>query len=209
MLLCVAGFLVAACATGGAGPSTAIAHAASARDTSALVPAGYGSLRQDDVALHLQRFSLQLRLIPLDESVIRLLSPDSYRALRSLRESHRAAIEAVARRATGNPVVWYVTFFSTEPGETRFSPMELGITNVGRDFRPLDVVPLTPGFGEQRLRQRESQSALVLFDPQLDVNQPLAASYETATTGSDWDATLARLERERTLVRSRAASARH
>jgi hypothetical protein len=172
------------------------------------VPAGYGSLKQDDVALHLQRFSLQLRLIPLDESVIRLLSPDSYRALRSLRESHRAAIDAVARRGAADPAVWYVTFFSTEPGETRFSPMELAITNVGRDFRPLDVIPLTPGFGEQRLRQRESQSALVLFDPQLDPNQPLTANYETATTGTDWDQTLSLLERERSLVRARAAGGR-
>ena len=40
-----------------------------------------------------------------------------------------------------------------ERGETRFSPREFVITNVGRDFRPIDVIPLTPGFGEQRLRR--------------------------------------------------------
>ncbi len=65
--------------------------------------------------------------------------------------------------------VWYVSFFALEQGETRFSPNELIINNTGRDFRPLDLVPLTPGFGEYRLKQREVQSALLVFDGQLDL----------------------------------------
>ena len=82
--------------------------------------------------------------------------------------------------------------------------MDLVITNVGRDFRPLDVLPLTPGFGEQRLRQRETHSALYVFDGELNANQPLVVTYETARNG-DWAATLQRIERERVLIRSRAA----
>jgi hypothetical protein len=57
--------------------------------------------------------------------------------------------------------------------------MEFVITSVGRDFRPIDVLPITPGFGQQRLRQREVQAALFAFDPQVDVNQPLTVQYES------------------------------
>jgi hypothetical protein len=194
-------------ASSGAAATPAPARPSATRDSSALVPVGFGTLRQDDIALRLQRFSVQVRLIPLDESIIRLLSPDSYRSLQSLRESRRAEIDATARRLASAPSIWYATFFSTDPGEARFSPMELTITNVGRDFRPIEMFALTPGFGEQRLKQRESQSALVLFEPQLDPNQPLVVNYQSTTNG-DWSATLETLERERALVRTRAASAR-
>jgi hypothetical protein len=179
-----------------------------ARDSVAgLVPAGFGTLRQDDIALRLSRFGLQVRLVPLDESVIRLLSPDSYRALAELTRSKRADLDAIARRSALRSLnLWFASFFTAEPGETRFSPREIVITNVGRDFRPLDVVPLTPGFGEQRLRQRDTQSAVLAFDGQVDLNQPLVVAYET-TSNSDWGTILQRIESERALVRSRATRA--
>jgi hypothetical protein len=177
---------------------------ASSRDTgAALIPPGFGSLRQDDVAVRLQVLGLQVRVLPLDESVIRTLSPDSYRTLHGLVESQRPRITAIERRTgLGHSSVWYVSFFGTEVGETRYSPMELIVTSVGRDFRPLDVIPLTPGFGEQRLRQRESQSALYVFDGQVDVNQPLVVQYETQRN-SDWSVILERIERERAMIRAR------
>ena len=190
------------------GPVTAPAPMASATrpDSATLVPPGLGSLRQDDVALHLQLQGLEVRAIPLDESILRTLSPDSYRSLRELVASQRDAIASVERRSGARPLnVWYVSFFGTEVGEVRFSPMEMIVTSVGRDFRPIEVVPLTPGFGAQRLRQRESQSALIVFDGQIDVNQPLVLQYETAQNG-EWASILERVERERALVRSRVRS---
>lgn len=173
-------------------------------DTMALIPAGFGTLRQDDIALQVQRFGLQVRAIPLDESVIRVLSPDSYRALRELVRSQSTRLEEVRRR-TAYPTLstWYVSFFGVEIGEARFSPMEVIVTNVGRDFRPVEVIPLSPGFGQQRVRQREVQHALYVFDGALDVNQPIVLAYETARSSS-WSSVLERIERERALVRSRA-----
>ena len=174
-----------------------------------VVPPGYGTLRQDDIALRLGRADgLQVRATPLDESVIRLLSPDSYRALAELKRSRTTAITQVARRnGVSDPSLWYVSFFTVQRGETRFSPREFIITNVGREFRPLDVLPLTPGFGEQRLRQNGRQEALYVFDGQLDVQQPLSVAYE-AERNDDWAALLPSLERERSLVKSRAAARR-
>lgn len=169
-----------------------------------LIPAGFGTLRQDDISVRVQQQGLQVRAIPLDETVIRVLSPDSYRALRDLLASQRDRIEQDKRRfAMTTFSLWYLSFFGVEVGEARFSPMELIISNVGRDFRPLDVIALTPGFGSQRVRQREVQHALYIFDAQLEINQPLTLTYETAKS-SEWPSVLERIERERSLVRSRA-----
>ena len=216
----VGGLLAAACASGSSGtagaPATpsAIATADSAaRRTAAdtlpgLVPAGYGTFKQEDLSLRLRSSSLQVRATPLDESIIRLLSPDSYRAMSELKRSKQDAIAAVGRRnAVRELSLWYVSFFAVERGETRFSPREFIITNVGRDFRPLDVIPLTPGFGEQRLKQNGRQDAVYVFDGRLDPQQPLTVSYETARN-EDWASLLPLIERERALVRGRAAAGR-
>lgn len=195
----------AACLTSGGPDVLSTTPSAVSRDSSSLlVPAGYGSLRQEDVAIRVSRGGLQVQAIPLDETIIRLLSPDSYRALREQLTSRKATLDSLARRTGLDGFsVWLVRFHGLEQGETPFSPMEFIITSVGRDFRPIDVFPVTPGFGQQRLRQREVQTGLYVFDPQVDVNQPLTVQYET-TRNSEWSVVLARIERERVLVRSRA-----
>lgn len=172
-----------------------------------LVPAGYGTLRQDDIAIRLALpGGLQVRAAPLDETFIRLLSPDSYRALREVVNSKEAELAALQQRVRmPSYSLWIVNFFAQEQGETRFSPMEIVIRNVGRDFRPLDVLPMTPGFGEYRLRQRETQSALFVFDGQVDPNQLLSMVIETEESAG-WQTVLQRVERERALVRSRSGA---
>jgi hypothetical protein len=195
-----------ACLGGGSNPAvvTTTPSAASRDSSRLLVPAGYGSLKQEDIAIRVARGGLQVQAIPLDETIIRVLSPDSYRALREQLTSRQSAIDSLARRTgTGGFSVWMVRFHGLEQGETPFSPMEFIVTSVGRDFRPIDVFPITPGFGQQRLRQREVQQALYLFDPQVNVNQPLTEQYES-TRNSEWSLILSRIERERVLVRSRA-----
>ena len=180
------------------------ARAQQAMADTASLPAGYGTLRQDDIAIKVQFNALQVRVLPLDESVIRTLSPDSYRALRELRESKRASVDGVLRR-TGMPgaSLWYVQFFNLEPGEARFSPMELVINSAGRDFRPFDLFALTPGFGEQRLQQREVQAAVYVFDPAVDINQPLTVTFETQSS-TVWETLFKKVDRERAMIRSRA-----
>lgn len=175
----------------------------------AFVPAGFGSLRQDDIALKISPSSgLQVRAIPLDERILRLLSPDSYRSLRDILRSKDKELTAVRERGRlSSYSIWYVSFYALEQGETRFSPQEFIISNVGRDFRPVDVLPLSPGFGEYRLKQREVQSALLVFDGQLDVNQPLTAQVEGIASVTDWGRVVQSIERERAAVRSRAAAA--
>jgi hypothetical protein len=168
------------------------------------VPPGYGTLRQDEIAIRLELQGLIVRVIPLEESLIRLLTSDSYRALRELQESNKQAIAAVTRRRGGQPPdLWYVSFYGVAP-DVHFSPMELIITSSGRNFRALEVIPLSSGFGEQRLKQRETQSALYLYDEEVDLNQPLMVTFQDQQSAS-WEQILTRVERERALVRARAS----
>ncbi len=199
--------IVTACAGGAptaAGQSGSLAPISDDTTGRASVPVGFGTLRQDDVAIRLELQGLIVRAIPLDENLIRLLTPDSYRALRELQESNKQAISAVTRRTGGRaPDLWYVSFYGVEP-DVHFSPMELVITSSGRDFRALEVLPLSSGFGEQRLRQRETQSAIYLFDESVDLDQPLTVTFQNVRDDS-WEQILTRVERERALVRARAS----
>ena len=205
-IVCMVG-AISACAGGAptaAGQSGTLAPIADDTVGRANVPVGFGSLRQDDIAIRLELQGLIVRAIPLDENLIRLLTPDSYRALRELQESNKSAIAAVTRRTGGrSPDLWYVSFYGVQP-DVHFSPMELVITSSGRDFRALEVLPLSSGFGEQRLKQRETQSAIYLFDEAIDLDQPLTVTFQDVRDGS-WDQILTRVEREKALVRARAA----
>ena len=168
------------------------------------VPVGYGTLRQDEIAIRMELPGLIMRAIPLDENLIRLLTPDSYRALRELQESNKQAIAGVTRRTGGRlPDLWYVSFYGVQP-DVHFSPMDMVITSSGRDFRALEVLPLSSGFGEQRLKQRETQSAIYLFDEDIDLDQPLSVTFQNVRDDS-WEQVLTRIERERALVRARAS----
>ncbi|HKS06475.1 MAG TPA: hypothetical protein VJR92_09205 [Gemmatimonadaceae bacterium] len=190
--------------TSGEPAATPAAPRAQQQDTSALIPAGYGSLRQEEIALTLNTNGLIVRALPLDDNFIRTLSPDSYRTMLGQRESKRAAIDSIARRTGTQSVdLWYVSFFNEQPGEARFSPRDVLLTNQGRDFRPLEILPLTPGFGEYRVRQRQLHAAIYVFDGALDPNQVLTLAVET-TRGGDWQTVLLRVERERATIRARA-----
>lgn len=168
-----------------------------------LLPPGYGTLRQDDISLHIDAGVALVRALPLEESLIRLLTPDSYRALRDLKESNRSAIDAIVRRYGGRPVsVWLVSFYGVEPN-ARFTPGDLILTSGGRDFQPYDIIPLSVGFGENRLRQRETQSALYIYDGDVQVNQPVSIQYQGLVDNS-WGDVLQRIERERAMIRARA-----
>ncbi len=188
-------------------PPALPARSADVADTTGagLIPSGFGTLKQDDIAVKLQVPDVLVKLTPLDESVIRTLSTDSYRALRGIAESHKAAVaREVAQHGLLRGSLWYVSFYGLAP-DARFSPLEMTINSAGQDFRPLEIIPVSGGFGEQRLQPRVTQTALYVFDDALDVNQPLIVSFGNERN-SGWSAILSTIERERALVRSRALS---
>lgn len=210
VLALVGALYMGACGPGSAGSTPEQTPTpVSARDADSgadeRVPAGYGSLRQDDISVKVRLPQILVRAIPLDESVIRLLSPDSYRALREIREGggRREQIErSAARLGVQYPSLWYVSYFGLQP-DARYSSGDIDIVSGGRDFRPLDVIALTAGFGSERVGQREVQSAVYLFDHGIDTDHALTVTVESVPTTS-WNAVIPVIERERALVRSRA-----
>jgi hypothetical protein len=200
--------LAAGCTTpAGSGPAPQATMPASRvtpdSTSSTLVPPGLGTLKQDELAIILQPNGVRITAIPLDESVIRVLAPDSYRNLRATLESKR---QQIARRASQHglrdPRVWYVSFAGLEP-DARFVPTDITVTSGGRDYRPFDVIPLTSGFGEQRLQPRDIQRGLLLFDEALDVSQPITVS-SANERNTDWEARLQKIDAERASIRARA-----
>ncbi|MGE5731976.1 MAG: hypothetical protein ACM37U_08550, partial [Gemmatimonas sp.] len=192
----VLGAIVAACATAqppGPTPTTQPAlpagHVASDSMSSTLIPAGLGTVRQDSISIVLQPEGVRVSAIPLDEAVIRVLASDSYRALHATLESKRQQImQRASMRGVREPRVWYVRFYGLAP-DARFVPTDFTVTSGGREYRPLDVIPLSPGFGTQRLQPREQQAALLLFEDGLDVSQPLVVTMGSQRN-TDWETIL-------------------
>lgn len=201
-------WLLAAALGCGGGPEEPGAPAPEAapargRGGAPLVPPGYGTLRQDAFTVPLRVGDLLIKATPLSEGVIRLAAPDTYDRLRDLALTHHTWARDVAARAglRDDPLLFLVSFFTFAP-RSEYTPTDLQLVSEGRLYRPLDFVPLTPGFGIQFLQQEQTQIALYAFDPSVDLNIPLRVQY--GTTGSDaWEQILSLLETERARVRAR------
>lgn len=172
-----------------------------------LPPPGFGSLKQSDLALRARNDELEVRLVPLDQRVTRLLARDAYHSLESLIHSRRASIDSVARLyGLSAPGLALVTFFGGREG-ARFDPstLTLGIRN--RDLRPSGIVPLSPRFTSQQLGVREQVSAIFLFEELFPVTDDFNFAYQGLVSDS-WEDKQRLLDRERGRVAARARAIR-
>jgi len=190
--------LTAAAGCGGVGTPASGGQPRGPAGERVLVPAGYGTMIQDEFTLTLESGALQLKVTPLAESVIRLAAPDTYERLTGLARSSGAAL----RSPTGRPpTLFLVSLFSRDP-TVRYEPESLHILNRGLRYRPEAIHAITPGWGGQRLRQEETQIAVYAFDSGIDLEISLTVEYEGARNTS-WEGILTRLELERVRVQGR------
>lgn len=177
--------------------------AAQAGEQVPAVPVSYGTLNQDDLSLRVRNDDVEIRFIPLDPLVTRLLANDAFQSLRSLVMTRRRAIDSVASRAgVSEPGLALVSFFGLRP-DTRFDPQTLTLLIRNRVFRPLGVIPISPKFNSQQLDAREQASAIYLFEEDIPVNDSFSLSYG-ALTSEDWQNKQPILDRERARVSARA-----
>ena len=168
-----------------------------------LPPPSLGSLKQSDLALRLRSDELEVRLVPLDQRVTRLLARDAYESLEGLVRSRRSAIDSLARLSgISAPGLALVTFFGGREG-ARFDPsnLHLGIRN--QLLRPRGIVPFSPRFTSQQLSVREQVSAIYIFDELLPVTDAFTFSYQ-GRVSEDWQNKQRLLDRERGRVAARA-----
>jgi hypothetical protein len=170
-----------------------------------LPPAGYGTLSQDDitVGISVPEGSLAIKATPLTEWVIRMTAPDTYRRLNGYKVSRGEEILRRARRngERGWPLVVFVTFY-TRQVESTYEPYDLQIRSQNLVIRPFDILPVTPDFNRERLRQEESQVALYLFPSEVDLDLPVVFEYD-GREGGRWGGIRSTLDRELAKVLSR------
>jgi hypothetical protein len=164
-----------------------------------LPPGGFGTLTQNDLALRIRTTDLDLRFVPLDPRVTRLLARDSWESLRSVVQSRRAAIDSVANMTgVSRPGLALVTFFA-QRDNARFDPQSVTVRIRGREYRPLGIVPFSGQFTSQQLDVRQQVSAIFLFEQDLPVNDSFVVLY-AGQPSDDWQGKQRALERERARV---------
>jgi hypothetical protein len=146
---------------------------------------------------------LEVRLVPLDERVTRLLARDSYQSLQSLVHSRRSSIDSLAKLSgISAPGLALVTFFGGREG-ARFDPQTLTLVIRNGVLRPRGIVPFSPRFTSQQLNVREQVSAIFLFDELLPVTDDFSFSYQ-GRNSEDWQNKQRLLDRERGRVAARS-----
>jgi hypothetical protein len=197
-ILLLAGWLAA-----GSLGATAVNAQTAGPTSGRLPPPGYGSLTQNDLALRVVTPDIEVRFIPLDQRVTRLLAKDSWESLQSLVQSRRGSIDSVANMAgVSRPGLALVTFFG-QRSNARFDPQTLTVGVRNRLFRPLGIVPFSGRFTGQQLDVREQVSGIFLFEEDLPVDDSFTISYNGITSG-DWTGKQRQLDRERARVALRA-----
>lgn len=197
--LLIAAFVFAASAEGAFAQtgrdSSKVSMPNNQRDT---IPIGFGSLKQDGVSLSIRTGALLVKVTPMNEAVIRLTAPDTWRRLHALKEAHKQELN----KSMGDQDYFLVSFFSYEPDVT-FQPQDIQLSHQGRTLRSTAIVPITTGWGKQRLAQQESQTAIYAFDGPIDYEQDITLQYGM-DSATNWSDIIRALQDERAKVKSRA-----
>lgn len=168
---------------------------------SGLVPAGFGTLLQDQISLRLQSGRLLIKVTPLAENIIRLTAPDTYERLRGLAAIHGPR---ASRTALGSePSLFLVSLFSYQPDVT-YEPEDLQLVNRGLRLRPEGIAPISPSWGTQRLGQQEARMAVYAFPGEMEWESELIVEYQELRNETWRDQILPILEVEKAKVRARA-----
>lgn len=181
----------------------ACAPAARGQDSTSAgdIPPGLGTLSQDDIALVMRLDELEIRVVPLDERILKLLTPDTYRSLHDLAQQRAPQVDSVSRQnGVSVPGIFLVTFFGRRQG-ARFDPTNLNVQVRGQLFRPIGVVPYSTNFNSQQLDQRQQATGLILFEEPVPVFETFTVSYGLAADA--WEGKLAKIQRERSRVLGR------
>ena len=156
------------------------------------VPAGFGSLRQNEVSLRVTRDAVVVQVTPLDEGILRLTAPDTYERLSRLGD-----------RAGSGGRAFLVTVQTEAPGGAAFEPRDVRIESRGVVHRAETIVPLTPAWGAGPLRQRAVERAVYRFPSGVDPTLDMVVLFGNSRSRS-WADVLPRLDAERARVRARA-----
>jgi hypothetical protein len=182
--------LFGACAPVEPQPAAPLPAAAPATEHEA---AATGTLRMEQITVEVRDGPVRVRLTPLDDEVIRLTAPDTRHRLRALAEANRESV-AADRASSAGASLFLVSFLSAEP-DREFDPEALTIDAAGQRLRPARILPLTPGWGEHRLRPLAAEAAVYVFDRLVPPLQPFVIHYG-ARSSDAWRSVIPLLQAE-------------
>jgi hypothetical protein len=173
-------------------------------DTTGLLPAGFGTLSIDDITLQFTTDELDIRLVPLDERVLRLAKPSVDSSMDQLVTQFRARIqEAAARSGISSPGLALVTFYSRQ-ANARYAPEDLSVLSPGREYRPVEMIPYSANFNNGQLDLRQRATAIYVFEDPIPVETNFGIRYGANSFPDAWAGIRLRLDREKARVIARS-----
>ncbi len=165
------------------------------------LPAGLGTLRQEELAIRIRRGELEIFVVPLHEAVIRTAAPDTWERLSALGLAHRRWFRD--RTGSDAPYRIFLVALYTESEPLFFEAEELTLVSGGLRLRHVALRGLTPGWDQQRLQPGEPQMAVYAFPPEVVLSSDLEVEYREVRS-RDWTRILSLVEAEQARVRARA-----
>ena len=165
-----------------------------------LPPPGYGTLSQDDISIRFNAGDIDIRMVPLDQRVLRLLGPDVYASLNKLTMDRKASIDSVASLGgTSDPGLMLVSFFGLRDG-VRFEPLNVFVVIRNQVVQPIGMVPFTASITNRQLDTRQQATAIMVYNTPIPVYESFGVAYGVIVVPNAWQNQLSRVQRERTRV---------
>ncbi|MEO8032504.1 MAG: hypothetical protein ABJC74_00885 [Gemmatimonadota bacterium] len=172
-------------------------------DSTGLLPMGFGTLSIDDITLLMSTDQLDIRIVPLDERILRLTKPSVDSSLDQLIVQFADQIQAAsARSGISTPGLALVTFYSRQMN-ARYEPEDISILSPGREYRPVVMLPYSANFNNGQLDLRQRASAIYVFEEALPVETNFGIRYGANSFPDAWAGIRLRLDREKARVLGR------
>lgn len=165
-----------------------------------LPPPGYGTLSQDDISVRIAAVDLEIRIVPLDQRLLRLLGSDAYASLNKLALDRKAQTDSVASLGgVSDPGLALVTFFGLQDG-VRFEPLNVYVVIRNQLIQPLGMVPFSAILSNRQLNARQQASAILVYRTPIPVYESFGVAYGSISVPDAWRNVLERVKREQSRV---------
>ena len=146
-----------------------------------------GLLGKADITVTMRGGDLEVSITVMDESILRYATREMRDHLNMLIEEHLADNMNYNPTDPNRPIPFLINFRGLGQ-EVRYEPYELIIYNYGQEYKPIEIVPISPRFFERVAYIRQKPvAAIYLFDNSIDLNsRDLTISYFDALIFKNW-----------------------
>lgn len=164
------------------------------------VPEDYdGLLVKSDITATIRGGDMEISVIPMDESILRYTTLELKNYLAALKKDHLSKSAFADPFDPKGPIPFLVNFRALGQ-EIRYEPHEMVIYSHGSEFKPIEIIPVSPKFMDKVAYIRQPPvAAIYLFDRGVDLqSQTLTFSYFNSLRFGNWQRLIERLNAART-----------